>query len=137
MKNFLSINWDTIGISASLACAIHCAVLPLFLTSLPVFGIEIIHNVFFEYGMIVLAAIIGSTTLYHGWKKHHHNKQPLMIFIAGIALLFAKEVWHSAALLLVIPAAFLIITAHYRNYIYCKRSNHCHADDCSHDHILP
>ncbi|HAL95914.1 MAG TPA: MerC domain-containing protein, partial [Chitinophagaceae bacterium] len=29
------INWDALGISASIACAIHCALLPLFLSSLP------------------------------------------------------------------------------------------------------
>jgi hypothetical protein len=49
------INWDALGITASLACAIHCAVLPLMLTSLPLFGINIIHNAIFEYSMIGLA----------------------------------------------------------------------------------
>jgi len=38
-----------------LACAIHCALLPLILTSLPLFGVELIDNIAFEYGMIVLA----------------------------------------------------------------------------------
>ena len=42
------INYDALGITASLACAIHCAVLPLLMTSLPVFGINIINNYFFE-----------------------------------------------------------------------------------------
>ena len=54
MFNF-KMNWDALGISASIACAIHCAILPLFLTSLPVFGIEIINNELFEISMIVLA----------------------------------------------------------------------------------
>jgi len=53
------INWDALGISASLACAIHCALLPLFLTSLPLFGINIIHNYWFEASMILLAMAIG------------------------------------------------------------------------------
>ncbi len=38
------INWDAWGVATSLACAIHCAVLPLLLSSLPVFGINIIEN---------------------------------------------------------------------------------------------
>ena len=37
------INWDAFGIAASVACAIHCAVLPLILSSLPLFGINIIE----------------------------------------------------------------------------------------------
>ena len=55
----LKINWDALGISASLACAIHCALLPLFMTSLPLFGVNIIHNPLFEALMILLALAIG------------------------------------------------------------------------------
>jgi hypothetical protein len=65
----MKINWDALGITASLACAIHCALLPLFLSTLPLFGINIINNVPFEIFMILLALAIGSYSLYHGWKK--------------------------------------------------------------------
>ena len=41
------INWDALGIGASLACAIHCALLPLFFSTLPLFGINIIHHLGF------------------------------------------------------------------------------------------
>ena len=67
------INWDAWGIGASVACAIHCAILPLFLASLPVFGANIIHNMAFEIGMILLSLVIGCIALYHGYKKHHHR----------------------------------------------------------------
>ena len=53
------INWDALGISASLACAIHCALLPLLLSSLPVFGVNILHNLKFEIIMILMALVIG------------------------------------------------------------------------------
>ena len=46
----LKINYDALGIAASVACAIHCAVLPLLMSSLPILGINIINNVFFEIG---------------------------------------------------------------------------------------
>ena len=61
------INADIIGIGASIACAIHCAVLPLFLTGLSVFGVNIIHNFWFETGMILLAGSLGYTSLRHGF----------------------------------------------------------------------
>jgi len=41
-------NWDGLGIITSLACAIHCVILPMIATSLPLFGINIIHNNVFE-----------------------------------------------------------------------------------------
>lgn len=128
----MRINWDAFGISASVACAIHCALLPLFLTSLPVFGIELIHNLLFEYIMIAAAVVIGSIALYHGYKKHHHHASPMIIFYAGIVFLFAKQTWHQYQLWLLIPAVLLIVTAHYINYRYCKKANHCHAHDCDH-----
>jgi len=53
------INWDALGIATSLACAIHCALLPLFLTSLPLLGFNIIENTGFEYLMILIAFAVA------------------------------------------------------------------------------
>jgi hypothetical protein len=114
------INWDALGITASLACAIHCALLPLFLTSLPLFGVNIIENLHFEYLMIVVAFMVGSYALYHGKKKHHHSWVPFGLFAAGILLLLAKVTWHEWQLWLLIPAVGFIISAHVMNYRFCK-----------------
>lgn len=136
IKALKKINLDTIGISASLACALHCAVLPLLFTSLPLFGLEILHNKIFEYSMIAFAGVIGSYALYHGWKKHHHKILPLIIFLTGLSFLILKEVFIDEELLLLIPAATLIIGAHYINYRDCRKANHCHANDCNHEHLV-
>jgi hypothetical protein len=136
IKTFKKINLDAIGISASLLCAIHCAVLPLFLTSLPLFGLEILHNKLFEYGMIAFAGVIGSYALFHGWRKHHHKKLPLIIFLTGLCFLILKEVFISEELVLLIPAATMIIGAHVINYFYCRKANHCHTGDCNHEHLV-
>lgn len=137
MKELIKkIDADTLGISASLACAVHCAVLPLFFSSLPVFGLEILHNKLFEYTMIGLAAVIGCYSLYHGYKKHHHKKLPLIIFITGLLFLVLKEVFISVELWLLIPAATFIIGAHIFNFRFCRLANHCHVTDCDHDHLL-
>lgn len=128
----MKINWDALGITASLACAIHCALLPLFLTSLPLFGVEIIDNATFEYIMIGIAALIGMYSLYHGWKSHHHQFIPLIIFLLGITFLFAKQIWHHHQHIFLVPAVILIVYAHYRNFTLCKKANHCHSSDCNH-----
>lgn len=128
----LKINWDAIGITTSLACAIHCALLPLFLSTLPLFGINIIHNFGFEIGMITLAFFIGSYSLYHGFKKHHHSLRPLIIFSIGISFLFAKQIWHRWEVWLLIPAVILIVSGHVLNFRSCRVHNHAHEDDCDH-----
>ncbi len=110
------INWDALGIATSVACAIHCALLPLFLTSLPLLGVNIIHNKAFETMMIVIALLIGSNALYHGYKKHHQNIWPLLLFAFGMLFLIAKQVWHNAEIILLIPAVTFIVTAHFLNF---------------------
>ena len=126
------INWDAFGIAASVACAIHCAVLPLILSSLPLFGINIIENQGFEFLMIALAFVVGVYSLYHGRKKHHHSYYPMVLFAAGIRLLFIKSMLHSHSLMLLLPAVSLVVIAHYLNYKLCRVHNHAHADDCNH-----
>lgn len=126
------INWDAIGIATSLACAIHCAVLPLVLTSLPLFGMNIIHNLAFEYFMIFLACCIGVYSLWHGFRRHHHSFLPISLFLSGMVLLIAKQVWHEYQLWILPVAVILIVTAHVSNYRSCRVHNHAHADDCDH-----
>ncbi len=126
------INWDALGIGTSVACAIHCALLPLVMTSVPLFGINIIHNFYFEAGMILLALCIGLWSFYHGYRKHHHSLVPVGIFFAGFAFLVLKQFFVHYETWLLIPAVGLIITAHLINYRSCRVHNHAHADDCSH-----
>ncbi|MFZ4769844.1 MAG: MerC domain-containing protein [Ferruginibacter sp.] len=118
----IKMNWDGFGIATSLACAIHCAVLPLLATSLPLFGINIIHNLFFEWGMIALAFVVGVYSLMHGYIKHHRSFIPVLVFMIGFLLLVTKQFFHEYESFLLIPAVILIIGAHYQNYRLCHRS---------------
>ena len=131
MSNF-KINWDALGIATSVACAIHCALLPLVLTSLPLFGIEIIDNLYFEITMIFMAFCIGAFSLYHGWKKHHHSVKPLVVFTIGMALLVLKQLLHQWQLFFLLAAVVFIVAAHIINYKFCRVHNHAHAEDCDH-----
>lgn len=113
---FSKVNWDVLGITASVLCAIHCAILPLLLVSLPILGVNIIHNAFFEYGMILLAFLIGSWALLHGFRRHHRRLLPLCLFTGGLLLLVAKQIWHVYELRFLPFAVVLIVGAHIVNY---------------------
>ncbi len=115
-------NWDNLGIITSLACAIHCAILPLMLTSLPLFGINIIHNLYFEWLMISIAFAVGIYALYHGYITHHRSSTPVWLFSVGMLFLITKQVFPAYELWLLIPAVVLIISAHYMNYKLCRKS---------------
>jgi len=126
------INWDLLGISASIICAIHCALLPLLLTSLPLFGVNIIHHLGFELAMIALALLIGSYSMYHGYRKHHHRFLPWTLFLLGGGFLILKQVFPTYQYWLLAPAVCLIIYSHLLNVRSCRAHNHAHADDCRH-----
>lgn len=129
-----NINWDKLGIAASIACAIHCAVMPLFISSLPLFGINLIDNKGFEFFMIGVAAVLGILALRHGFKLHHHHHRyiPMLLFLAGIVFLIAKEIVGNHPLWMIVAAVVLIVSAHFVNYRMCRQANHCHSSDCNH-----
>jgi hypothetical protein len=130
--NKFKINWDALGITTSVACAIHCALLPIFLTSLPIFGVEVIENMTVEIVMIAIAFAIGIYSLYHGWKRHHHSPVPMIVFSIGFFFLVLKLFFIEYEGWLLIPAVIGIISGHILNYKSCRVHNHAHADDCSH-----
>lgn len=117
----LKVNWDGLGIATSLACAIHCAVLPLMLSSLPLFGINIIHNKVFEWSMIVLAFVVGAYSLYHGHIRHHRSFLPITLFVIGFSFLCTKQFFHDLEVYFLVPAVLFIVAAHYINYRMCRQ----------------
>lgn len=126
------INWDALGISTSLICAIHCALVPLLFTSLPLFGTDLVKEKTFEYIMICLAFVIGVIALLHGYRKHHHKLFPITIFTVGFIFLVAKEWKPEIEIPFLSIAVVFILTAHYLNYKFCRAHNHAHSDDCNH-----
>ena len=112
----VNINVDLLGIGASIACAVHCAILPLFLSGLSIFGVNIIHNFWFESGMILLAFVVGMFSLRHGFMRHHRSPVPFFLFAGGMFFLFAKQFWHIYELILLPFAIILIIFAHISNF---------------------
>jgi hypothetical protein len=128
----LQINWNVLGVSATVACAIHCALMPLFLSTLPLFGINILDNIYFEAGMLLIALLIGGLTLLHGYRKHHHRFTPLILFITGMFFLIFKHFFSATVIWLIIPSSLLILLAYYLNWRFCRIAKHCHSSDCNH-----
>jgi hypothetical protein len=121
-KRLIKLNWDKLGITASLLCAIHCALLPLVTTSLPIFGVNIVKNQAFEWGMIFITLLVGVYSLYHGYVKHHKKNAPFIIFFIGFLFLVLKQIFATAEYYLLLVAICAIVFAHYKNYLLCHKS---------------
>jgi len=115
------LNWDALGVAVSVACAIHCAVLPLVLATLPVLGINVLHNPGFECGMIGLAFLIGARAFWHGFRLHHRRFLPSVLFAVAILFLIAKQVWRQYEGVFVGLGVLFILGAHGLNYRLCRR----------------
>jgi hypothetical protein len=125
MQFIKRINWDFMGMATSIACAIHCAILPLVITSLPIFGINIVNNSSFEWMMIGIAFMVGCYALAHGYQRHHKNVRPLLLFTAGFIFLILKQFFYTHEYLFLAPAVSLILYAHFLKFRYCSQNTVC------------
>lgn len=125
----IKLNADRLGIITSIACAIHCTILPLLVTSLPLLNIEILENKIIEWGMISLSLAFGSLSLYHGYTHHHKKAVPFILFTTGFIFLILNQVIAEQFVFIFIPlSAVCIISAHALNIYHCRNSGKC----CAH-----
>jgi hypothetical protein len=119
---------DAIGMGVSIACAIHCVLLPVFFTTLPLLGIEIMGNIVLETITVVLSAIIGSWALIRGFRAYHYKIIPVLIFIVSMMILIVANFNKGASeIILKFLAITGIITAHLLNWYYSRNCrNHVH-----------
>lgn len=124
----LSPRLDNIGITASTICAVHCAVVPLVFTSLPLLGLGFLANAWVEWGMILFALAIGVYSIGMSYRRTHHRILPLLMLVAGFAMIMAGHIFITGLLeAVVVPIGGLLIAlAHFVNYKYTGA--------CSHDH---
>jgi len=123
----LKLNLDKVGIGASLLCAIHCALLPVLFTTLPLMGVELLENEQVELGFILFSLVVGCFALYNGYKKHHHKKLPLLLFITGISLLFFANFFLEGGTETIVKmaGAAVIVCAHIINWRCCRQCELC------------
>ncbi|RZK76350.1 MAG: MerC domain-containing protein [Pedobacter sp.] len=107
---------DQFGMTASIACAVHCAVLPLVVTFLPLIGLEFLANMWVEITMIVLSAIVGVWSLLTSF-THHKSIVPSLILILGFVLIANGHfIWHEMESIFIPLGGIAIAFAHYVNW---------------------
>ncbi|WPQ60422.1 MerC domain-containing protein [Chitinophaga sancti] len=113
--------WDTIGIAASFACAIHWVLLPVLFTTLTLFGIKFLDNIYLETITILISMSAGSLALFNGYKKHH-NAVLIILFVTGLILMIAGNLVPSeyADILCKLEGSLLVIIAHLKNVKQCR-----------------
>jgi hypothetical protein len=111
---------DHFGMTASILCAIHCAIVPIIITTLPLVGLGFLANPWLEWGMITLALFIGVYAIGISYFRSHHKFLPMALLLTGFLVIIVGHLfvsgWREA---IVVPiGGFLIATAHFFNYRY-------------------
>ena len=114
---------DAWSIGISFICLLHCIIFPLFLTSIPFLGFEVLENVYVELLTILLAAIVGGYAIKKGYFNFHKNKNIVILFVAGISLmLFSNFLLHSAEVWLKLAGGLVLTAAHIQNFKFSQKS---------------
>jgi hypothetical protein len=129
MKDYkLTSRLDHIGMTASTLCALHCAIVPILITTLPLMGLGFLARPWLEWSMIILALLIGSYTLGTSYLFEHHRPKPIILLAIGFFLIisghFAANEWLEAV---IVPIGGLTIaSAHFANFKIMGGCRHGH-----------
>lgn len=78
---------DRLGFTASVLCAVHCALLPLALALLPALGLNVGGWLDFDQAFVVFATVLGVTTLTVGYRRHRAFRAWALL-LPGLALVW-------------------------------------------------
>jgi MerC mercury resistance protein len=118
---------DRLGMSASLACAVHCAVLPLLLAALPAIGLAWLDSAWVDWTMVALAAVIALRA-HRGGFRLHRSCLPSAVAVAGllaivttICLLKGSASHHYVQA----SGAVVVASSHFLNRHLCRNCKAC------------
>jgi hypothetical protein len=125
----LALKLDSIGLTASLICAVHCALFPFLLLLLTFYGMNFVAGPLLEYSLIIFSVLVGLYTFSHGYRNHHRSFVPLIVFLSGlIIIILSHSIFHetshgegfSPEYVISPIGAIFIGTGHFLNRKYTK-----------------
>ncbi len=124
--------FDTIGITVSGTCAIHCLMAPVTVIILPLLGLTIVDEHILHEILLYLILPSALIAITMGCRKHKDYSVAALAII-GISLLVYTVVLHdiyNAQLITVMTfiGSTLLVVSHVRNYMLCRKA------DCQHNH---
>jgi predicted membrane channel-forming protein YqfA (hemolysin III family) len=133
---------DKAGMVASVTCAVHCMIMPLIITLLPIFGLSLFATEEFEWILLMISAMLGVTSLCFGFRKHKSFKAFSFLGI-GLTMIVIGRLMHEHInhlkvfhfdlyLLFLVIGAIMVALSHWLNNRLCNTCQPCHHSGCSH-----
>ena len=105
--------------TASLACAVHCAAVPLLVAVLPMVGLGFLKDERLEWALVASSAIVATASLTSGYRRHA-RRLPLGVLALGLMLLvsgrFVERGGVALGTALVVCGGLLVALAHFFNH---------------------
>jgi len=77
---------DYAGVVASVACAVHCAAMPLVIGFLPALGLSFLGHPSFHQWMAGICGVVALTAFLPGWRRDR-NWRPTAVALTGLILI--------------------------------------------------
>lgn len=123
--------FEKLGYSASFICAIHCTLMPILMTFLPLLGISMFADENLELILLLLSGISGLLTMCFGYKRHKSIKASLYFYV-GFGLVALMHTLHEhinksnlVFNLLLVLGSILIIYSYKINKRLCESCKLC------------
>lgn len=125
---------DRTGATASFLCAIHCALMPLLVTALPLLGLSFLASEPVEWTLVACSAILGALALVVGYRQHRSASIFGVLGVALVLLIGGRvaeeggiEVWGT---ILMVAGGLTMVGAHLINRKLCRTCVACPDEDC-------
>jgi len=124
--------FDTIGLTVSGTCAIHCLFAPVTVILFPIIGLTVLDEHTFHEIILYFILPCALMAFTMGCRKHKDYSVATLAVI-GIFLLISATVLHDMyssdfIRIITLLGSSLLIVSHIRNYFLCRKA------DCRHDH---
>lgn len=126
------IDLDKAGATASLACAVHCALMPLIVTLLPLLGLGFLADERTEWALLGASALLGSSSLCLGYREHRKRPALLILSLGLTALVLGRVLeerhFEAAGVAGVVLGGCTVAAAHFLNRRLCRACRICRVE---------
>src|SRR4030095_3122789 len=120
---------DRLGAGVSFACAIHCAIVLLAATILPLLGFGFLADEHIERTVLLASIALASASVCWGIRIHGRRRILVLFGTALFLMVAGKEFAEKPVeIVLTVPGAALIVCGHMLNRRLCRSCRRCGHD---------
>ncbi len=129
---------ERLGAFASVACAVHCALMPVLIGAGAAGTFSFLNHEPVEWGMVVLAAVVGTVAAWRGFRAHGNVAVVTLLLLAVAALVghalhvfdtVGHEGHHHGIAWTGVVAGIALAASLFVNNRMCRTCHDCHHDE--------